>query len=181
ANTPAGGTVDFQPGLTGTITLTSDTLTIDHSLTLTGPGAKTLTVSGNYKQLSVFRVSSGVTATLAGVSIVKSWGTPVNGEVKGGGILNEGTLTVTGCVLSNNEAFSVALLFGQKIPTYGGGIYNNGTLTVIASTLSGNSSVAFGHFSNPFGYGGWGFNKTQADGQLSAIIPLPGPPAALEG
>src|SRR6516225_8501060 len=47
ATTPAGGTVDFQPGLTGTITLTSGELAINEDLTITGPGADVITVSGN--------------------------------------------------------------------------------------------------------------------------------------
>ena len=47
ASTPAGGVVDFQPGLTGTITLTTGELTIGNDLTVNGPGAGVLTVSGN--------------------------------------------------------------------------------------------------------------------------------------
>src|SRR5512142_1600009 len=39
ALTPAGGTVDFQPGLSGTITLTSGELAITKDLNLVGPGA----------------------------------------------------------------------------------------------------------------------------------------------
>src|SRR5438128_1956872 len=47
ALTPAGETVDFQTGLAGTITLTTGQLTIDHDLTIAGPGADRITVSGN--------------------------------------------------------------------------------------------------------------------------------------
>jgi hypothetical protein len=96
ATTSAGGTVDFQPGLTGTIALTSATLTIDQSLTIIGPGAKTLTVGGN-QQFPLFSVPSGVTAAMTGLSIVEQ-GT--SNFVRGGGILNRGTLTVTACVVS---------------------------------------------------------------------------------
>src|SRR5262249_22828004 len=46
-DTPAGGTVDFEPGLSGTITLTSGELAVDKSLDIEGPGANLLTVSGN--------------------------------------------------------------------------------------------------------------------------------------
>src|SRR5262245_50046976 len=45
AATQAGGTVDFQPGLNGTITLQQGQLTIAKALTIAGPGAKNLTVS----------------------------------------------------------------------------------------------------------------------------------------
>ena len=37
-DTPAGGTVDFQPGLTGTITLTSGELAINKNLTIAARG-----------------------------------------------------------------------------------------------------------------------------------------------
>jgi len=38
-DTPSGGTVDFQDGLTGTITLPSGELLINKDLTIAGPGA----------------------------------------------------------------------------------------------------------------------------------------------
>ncbi len=59
-------------------------------------------------------------------------------EHYGGGIYNSGTLTVTGSTLSGNSAT------GQL--GSGGGIYSalNDTLTVIGSTLSGNSAVSDG-------------------------------------
>src|SRR5262249_46453910 len=38
AGTPAGGTVDFQPGLSGTIALSTAELLIDKDLTIAGPG-----------------------------------------------------------------------------------------------------------------------------------------------
>src|SRR5437870_998206 len=48
ANTHGGAdTITFQPGLTGTIALTSGELDITDDLTITGPGADKLTVSGN--------------------------------------------------------------------------------------------------------------------------------------
>jgi hypothetical protein len=52
----------------------------------------------------------------------------------GGGIYNSGTLTLTHCTLSGNSAD-----FGS-----GGGIYNTGTLTLTNSTLSGNSTARYG-------------------------------------
>ena len=55
------------------------------------------------------------------------------GESIGGGILNDGTLTVTNSTFSDNFADE------------GGGIFNqSGTLTVTNSTFSGNSAPAYG-------------------------------------
>src|SRR5438309_10133958 len=48
ATTPQGGIVDFQPGLSGTITLTSATLALTQDLTIAGLGAGLITVSGNH-------------------------------------------------------------------------------------------------------------------------------------
>jgi hypothetical protein len=42
ATTPSGGTVDFQPGLNGTITLTMGELAINKDLTIDGPGASVI-------------------------------------------------------------------------------------------------------------------------------------------
>src|SRR5262249_11192475 len=48
ASTPGGGTIDFQPGLSGTITLTTGGLALNKDVTITGPGADVVTVSGNH-------------------------------------------------------------------------------------------------------------------------------------
>src|SRR5262245_62050577 len=47
ANARAGAdTIDFQPGLAGTIALTGGELDVTDDLAITGPGAERLTVSG---------------------------------------------------------------------------------------------------------------------------------------
>src|SRR5262245_34140354 len=133
AETPTGGTVDFQEGLSGTITLTSSLLTLAKDLTIAGPGAGALTVSGDNAR-PVFNIAGAFTVAISGLTIA-------NGRAvasSGGGIANfGGTLTISGCTLTGNStAFS-----GQ-----GGGIFStdNGTLTVTRSTLSGNSASGQG-------------------------------------
>jgi hypothetical protein len=74
-----------------------------------------------------------------------------------GGILNQGTLTLTNSVVSDNVAdfgagisnsgmltLDHATVSGNTAATFGGGILNHGTLTVNNSTISGNTSVEFG-------------------------------------
>jgi hypothetical protein len=56
---------------------------------------------------------------------------------RGGGIFNDGTLTVTNSTISDNSATG----FGNN---GGGGIFNDGTLMVTNSTISGNSSSNLG-------------------------------------
>jgi hypothetical protein len=139
-DTPSGGTVDFQSGLTGTITLTSGELAISQDLTIAGPGAGVLTVSGNHAS-RVFDIAANYIVDISGLTIAD--GMVQGPDAQGGGILNAGTLTVTNSTLRGNSAGGV---FGSG---RGGGIYNqSGTLTVASSTLTGNFT------SGPVNYGG---------------------------
>jgi hypothetical protein len=153
ATTPDGGTVDFQPGLTGTITLTSGELAINKDLTIEGPGADVITVSGNNASQVFDRVFyiGNFTVAISGLTIAKGMqgyggGIANSGTLtitastfsgnsaseSGGGIINAATLIITGCTFSANTAVDES---GN-----GGGIENDGTLTITASTFSGNSA-----------------------------------------
>src|SRR5262245_48228179 len=46
ANAASGDTINFQPGLSGTIGLTSGEIAVNKNLTITGPGAGVLAISG---------------------------------------------------------------------------------------------------------------------------------------
>ncbi len=134
-NTSAGGTVDFQAGLTGTILLSSGELAIGNDLTIAGPGAGVLTVSGN-QAYRVFDVTGPFNVVVSGLRIANGMSSG------GGGILNVGTLRVAGRVLSGNSL--------------GGGIFNTGTLTVTNTVVTGNSTGTGASFT--FSYGGGIFN-----------------------
>jgi hypothetical protein len=130
ASTPAGGIVDFQPGLTGTITLTTGELAITKDLTIAGPGADVITVSGNHAS-RVFDIPGPVTVALAGLTVA-------NGSAAGdgGGIAaGQGSrLTVTGTVISGNACSNYS---------FGGGVSyldlsGTGQLTIVHSTICGN-------------------------------------------
>ena len=115
-----------SPGLTGTITLASALPTINANLTIQGPGADSLTISGN-NAVTVFTINSG-TVGVSGLTIANG------NSASGGGIFNQATLTVTNSTFSGNSA-----------GVYGGGIYNvNGTVTVVNSTFFNNSAGAYG-------------------------------------
>jgi hypothetical protein len=129
-DTPAGGTVDFQPGLSGTITLTSGELLIAKNLTIGGPGADVITVSGNQAS-RVFDIAASFPVQISGLTITNGSTIAINDN--GGGILNAGTLTVQDSTLTGNSA-------GRG----GGGIFNSGSLTVTDSTLSANSAHSLG-------------------------------------
>jgi hypothetical protein len=125
AKATAGDTINFS--VTGTITLNSGELSIDKNLTINGPGAAQLTVSGNNAS-RVFRTQLFTDVNLNGMTIA-------NGSVSdsGGGIYNADTLTVMNCTLSGNSADDGAGIFSI------GGL-NEDTLTVTNCTVSGNSA-----------------------------------------
>jgi predicted outer membrane repeat protein len=157
-DTPAGGTVDFQAGLTGTITLTTGELAIARNLTITGPQADLITVGGNHAS-RVFDITGAFTVHMAALTIANGAessvvGTDTSAPMEGGGILNNGTLTLTNCTLrgnaadsgggiSNNGTLTVSncTFSGNTAGDGGGGILNNGTLTVSSCTFSGNSAA----------------------------------------
>src|SRR5262249_58555579 len=128
---PAGGTVDFQPGLSGTITLTSGELAVTKDLAVAGPGPDVITVSGNHAS-RVFDIAARVSVALSGLTIADGFSL----DSFGGGIQNNGALTVTGSTFTGNRA------------NFGGGIQNSGTLTVTGSTLSGNAAAGGGGVGN---------------------------------
>jgi hypothetical protein len=143
--------VDFQAGLTGTILLTTGELLIDKDLTIAGPGADVITVSGNHASRVFNLVAFTTTVAISGLTIADG-----NAPDSGGGIQSRGTLTLTGCTLSGNSAegsfggggirhlggaltITASTLSGNTA-SQGGGIMNGGALTVTASTFSGNAA-----------------------------------------
>jgi CSLREA domain-containing protein len=126
AESAGTGDIAFASTATGTITLGSALPALTGQINIAGPGAANLTVSGGGSATlgSVLTVSSGAQIFLSGLTVA-------NGNASsGGGILNQGTLTVT------NSAFA-----GNSAPgSFGGAIDNSGTLAVANSTFSGNSS-----------------------------------------
>jgi hypothetical protein len=158
-----GDTIVFAPSLDGqTITLGGSELDITKSLTIQGPGPGLLRIDGFglgelFYGSRVFQVEKKTNVTLSGLTIWDGAGIASQGFVdpndgKGGGILNFGTLTISGCSVTGNFA---VLLYGNE---YGGGIYNAGTLTVAGSTVSGNSAAPYPDMGAGYGYGGGIYN-----------------------
>ena len=127
---------------TGTITPDIALPEILNPVAITGPGAAMLTVSGG-NAVQVFVVHTGVTVSIANLTIANGQGGSSAGQ-EGGGIRNSGTLTVTNTTIASNSVLSD-----------GGGIFNaaGGTLTVTNTTLSSNTATGV------FGDGGGIFNK----------------------
>jgi Bacterial Ig-like domain (group 3) len=131
-----GATITFDMNqVVSPINLTSAGLVINKNLTITGPGANLLTIqrssAGGTPLFGIFTINGGTTVSISGLTIS-------NGNTStGGGINNQGVLTLTGCRISGNSVNGTNSL--------GGGILNGTTtgattLTITNSTISGNST-----------------------------------------
>lgn len=152
-------TVTFAPVLSScasnTITLTG-TITINNNITITGPGASVLAVSGNHA-FTVFSVTSAVTkgATISGLTIENGF------AANGGGVDNLGSLQLMNDVVSGNSTSSGANASGPTAVTVnastttlnfgggnggdGGGIYSAGSLVLTNDTVSSNTTGSGGN------------------------------------
>lgn len=129
---PGIDVIDFAPAARdGAITLTSGELGITDDLTIDGPGADRLAVSGNDTSRA-FQIGSGVTVAIDDLTITH--GRAVNG----GGIWNAGgSLSLSQVIVSQNQAVGNAGTLAQ-----GGGVFNQGgALTVDHCTFSGNAAI----------------------------------------
>ncbi|WP_406694879.1 choice-of-anchor Q domain-containing protein [Singulisphaera sp. Ch08] len=149
---PSGGnTITFEPGLTGTIALVGGALpTIVANLTITGPGARLLTIDEQWAGSSrIFTIASGTYVVLSGLTLTRG------SAATGGAVLNNGTLELTESTITNSSASSSGgAIYNAAGATLrltrstisgngggnGGGIANFGTLSLISSTLAGNKA-----------------------------------------
>jgi hypothetical protein len=142
-----GGTITFDPALVGgTLTLTSGQLTIDRSVTIDAPAAGVTISAGGASR--VFEVAAGAAVTIDDLVIRDGAAAP-----QGGGILNNGVLSLDRVVVTDNTENSggpANFAFG------GGGIYNGdgATLNLTDSTVSNNTA------DNQPGGGVFGFFNT---------------------
>jgi hypothetical protein len=139
-----------------TITLTASLMLENASqpITIAGPTAAPLTISGN-SQAGVLIATNGVTATVENLTFTQ--GNAGNGA--GGGIcVSNGTVTIDNCTITDSAALSgggISVAGGTVLVVdstvsgntaeggYGGGIicFGTGYLTVLDSTIAGNTSV----------------------------------------
>ncbi|HEY1582282.1 MAG TPA: hypothetical protein VGF73_04180, partial [Chthoniobacterales bacterium] len=136
ADAADGDTINFNASVTGTITLTSGALTFDNkSLSIEGPGADTLTISGNNAD-RVFLIGSnsgspGRTLSISGLMMT---GGATTGD--GGALKNVAwyTATISDCVITGNSANGVGGAVSE--------VFDNVTLN--NCVITGNSSLADG-------------------------------------
>ncbi|MCB0069780.1 MAG: hypothetical protein KDD77_21600, partial [Caldilineaceae bacterium] len=153
ADVCAGGTVNFSLSYPTTITLTSGEIIIDKSLTIDGPGATNVAVSGNDAS-RIFYASGEV--TIDGLTLRDGYASD------GGAIYVTNWLTLTDSALISNTSTGPggAIHVDSAIATVGnssfadnhstdsdgGAVANTGVsyLTVSGSTFTGNTALASG-------------------------------------
>jgi len=162
---PSGSKITFAQGLRGTIKLIGSLEFVSgKQLTILGPGADLISISSGATDSNI-HISEGATLKISGLSFK-------NSRTRAFAFLyNEGTLTVTRSIISDNQTTSNTSSYGGGIENYttgtltvedslisnnlasadldrgrGGGIHNEGKLTVIRSTFSNNSASSSGFY-----------------------------------
>ena len=167
ADSNPSDTITFNLTYPATITLTSGVLMIQKDLTIRGPGASSLTISGGSSSScfisngikectppsggsQIFDIVSGVSASITGISLQNGM------NDNGGALINNGTLNLSDCVITNNQSIQGGGINNQSggilnvtnstvsansASVEGGGLFNAGTATISNSTFSNNTAL----------------------------------------
>ena len=132
-----GDTINFSLPNPSTIALRDGSLNISRDITITGPGAASLTIdaSTNSQHQRAFTISGNVTMTNLTITGGKGGGTGLGAtDGAGGAVYNLGTLSLTGVVVSNSQVGGTS--------AGGGGIFNanSATLTLTNCVVTGNTA-----------------------------------------
>jgi hypothetical protein len=162
-STDAGDTIQVLDA-----THTESGIVVNKSVTIIGTSPSGTIVQaemmGSPADDRVFRIESGAIVTIRDMTI--RHGRASGSPAQGGGILNDGTLTLVRVAVTDNLALGSDGNPGG--PAEGGGICNNGTLTVVSSVVSSNDAQA-GDGSSSGADGGDGHGGGIANGTGRAL------------
>ncbi len=129
---PVADEIVFSPQLTGTLTLGGSAITIEDTVTITGPGSDVITIDAN-GQSRIFRIDDPL-GKLADAVFIE--GLTLTGGNGGGGI--------GGAILANERLTLFKVNVTGNSSSLGGGVYASATLIVSESTFTGNTSFTGG-------------------------------------
>jgi hypothetical protein len=149
--------INFQEGLSGAINLVDGQLNITSNISIRGPGARLLSISGNNVSRIFFISGNGITVDISGITITNGYGAVSDGggaiSVRNGAILNLTNSTVKdslaafvgGGIFVHTARVNITnstITNNKTVDCAGGGINNNidGVLTIVNSTISGNTA-----------------------------------------
>jgi parallel beta-helix repeat protein len=120
-------------GVTGSIVLTSGEIDITDGVTITGPGASALTVSGNDAS-RIFKINIATsTVSISGMTLTHGFTTDGGGALY---IIGDGSIALTGVNITNSNSSND-----------GGGVYvdcDTCAVTISNATISGNTTSGNG-------------------------------------
>jgi hypothetical protein len=134
AGSHSGDTIVFSHTLKGPLPLGGTDIPITHPLTIIGPGANKIIISGgnNSRIFDISGFATAGTVSISGLTLTDGNA----GSNDGGAISSDESLTLSKCVISGNRASA------------GGGVYTSslgtGTVKIIDCILSGNTGTAAG-------------------------------------
>jgi CSLREA domain-containing protein len=182
---PAGASptprITFAANVTGTITVQSQ-IGINKNVTIEGPGARTLAVSGGGTTRILNVPSSATGMTISGLTIRdgKYTTSENHGEThQGGAVFNSGNLTFANCAFINNSISGATNITngGAGGTGQGGAIFTAQTLNLFQCAFSGNSAIgaagtAFsaGGTLGPGGHGGSGQGGTIFNNSSASLL-----------
>ena len=161
---PGYDTITFAQSAWGTIKLNGTALpTVTESCFITGPGGDAVIIDGDAKS-RILKINTGAAVTVNGLFFTN--GNASGSDNTGGAFLNNGNLTVSFCSVKNSSGFygggifnngtlslTESLLSGNTAIDSGGGLANLGAVTAGNCTFSGNTTSA------NTGTGGAGINS----------------------
>jgi hypothetical protein len=123
---------------------TEQGITVNRDVTIVGQAADGTIVQGHSEPgqatQSVFVIAEGASVIMKDLTI--RHGNPESGTESGGAVHNQGTVTLEGCLITDNRASA------------GGGLHNFGSMTLIGTTVSDNVADGTGGLLTGCGTGG---------------------------
>ena len=123
-----GDTVSFASGLSGTIAMTDGDFDVTSWITISGPGASTLTLDAQHNSRIFYVRSSSGPPTISGLTLT-------NGQAPQGGAIYEES--AAGVILRQ-------VVITRNHSSGGGGVFSRGQLWVYDSTISDNTAQGSG-------------------------------------